>query len=243
MGVLAKGTRVVLFVLVCSLIPAGVFGQAISTGTVQGMVTDPAGATVTDATVTLSDTATSTTRTAVTNDTGRYIFSNVPPGVYDVSVSKAGFRVTKFPKQEVTVGATLTLNIKLEIGFKRGNGRSYATGATLETMNATVGNTLTGVALGLPAGLGTRREHVRHAAARRCPRRQRSRSEPGPKFVHAGWRQQLQRHGRHAEYVHGQFRQRPHGWPGKRPGHRDGPWWQPGRRWSDRRDADSGGQY
>ncbi len=158
MGVLAKGTRVVLFVLVCSLIqivtPAGVWGQAIATGTVQGTVTDPAGAAVTDAAVTLTDTTTSTTRTAPTNDTGRYIFANVPPGFYDVSVSKAGFRVTKFPKQEVTIGATLTLNTNLEIGSNVETVEVYATGATLETMNATVGQTITGVALDSLPSLG-----------------------------------------------------------------------------------------
>jgi len=154
MGVLAKGTRVVLFVLICSLLPAQIFGQAIATGTVQGTVTDPAGAAVVDATVTLTDTSTSTTRTAPTNDTGRYIFANIPPGLYDVSVSKAGFRVTKFPKQEVTVGATLTLNTRLEIGSNVETVEVYASGATLETMNATVGQTITGVALDSLPGLG-----------------------------------------------------------------------------------------
>jgi hypothetical protein len=154
MGVLAKGTRVVLFVLICSLIPAQIFGQAIATGTVQGTVTDPAGAAVVDATVTLTDTSTSTTRTAPTNDTGRYIFANIPPGLYDVTVSKAGFRVTKFPKQEVTVGATLTLNTRLEIGSNVETVEVYASGATLETMNATVGQTITGVALDSLPGLG-----------------------------------------------------------------------------------------
>ena len=154
MGVLAKGTRVVLFVLICSLLPAQIFGQAIATGTVQGTVTDPAGAAVVDATVTLTDTSTSTTRTAPTNDTGRFIFANIPPGLYDVSVSKAGFRVTKFPKQEVTVGATLTLNTRLEIGSNVETVEVYASGATLETMNATVGQTITGVALDSLPGLG-----------------------------------------------------------------------------------------
>ena len=154
MGVLAKGTRVVLFVLVCSLIPAGVFGQAISTGTIQGVVTDPAGATVTGATVTLSETATSTTRTAVTNDSGRYTLSNVPPGVYDLTISKQGFRVTKFSKQEVTVGTSLTLDVKMELGSNVETVEVTATSASLETSSATVGNTLTGLPLDNLPGLG-----------------------------------------------------------------------------------------
>jgi hypothetical protein len=154
MGVLAKGTRVVLFVLICSLLPADVFGQAISTGTIQGVVTDPAGATVTGAAVTLTEMATSTTRTAVTNDSGRYTLSNVPPGVYDLTISKAGFRVTKFTKQEVTVGASVTLDVKLELGSNVETVEVTATNAALETASATVGNTLTGLPLDNLPGLG-----------------------------------------------------------------------------------------
>ena len=186
MGVLAKGTRVVLFVLVCSLIPAGVFGQAISTGTIQGVVTDPAGATVTGATVTLSETATSTTRTAVSNDSGRYTFECSAWGVRPDG-AKAGFRVTKFTKQEVTVGTSLTLDVKLELGSNVETVEVTATGASLETLNATVGNTLTGP-LRQSAGTRTGRQHIRNAATRRCDRWQRSRREPGPELVHAGWR-------------------------------------------------------
>jgi hypothetical protein len=154
MSVLAKGTRVVLFVLICSLIPTLVLGQAISTGTIQGVVTDPAGATVTGATVALTETATSTTRQAVTNDAGRYILSNVPPGVYDLTISKQGFRVTKFNKQEVTVGATITLDTKLELGSNVETVEVTATSAALDTASATVGNTLTGLPLDNLPGLG-----------------------------------------------------------------------------------------
>ncbi len=158
MGVLSKGKWVVAFLLVVGLaqavMPVGAWGQAISTGTVQGVVTDPAGAAVTEATVTLTDETTSTTRTASTNDSGRYIFANVPPALYDVSIAKTGFRITKFVKQEVTIGATLTLNAKLEIGSSVETVEVYAAGATLETMNATVGNTLTGVPLDNLPGLG-----------------------------------------------------------------------------------------
>ena len=154
MGVLAKGTRIVLFVLICILMPAQIFGQAISTGTIQGVVTDPAGATVTGAAVTLTEMATSTTRTAVTNDSGRYTLSNVPPGVYDLTISKAGFRVTKFTKQEVTVGASVTLDVKLELGSNVETVEVTANSAALETASATVGNTLTGLPLDNLPGLG-----------------------------------------------------------------------------------------
>src|SRR6266704_3555651 len=99
-----------LFALICLLTPVGAWAQAVASGTVHGVVTDPANAVVAGATVTLTDTSTSAVRTATTNDSGRYIFPGVPPGIYELSITRTGFRVTKFVHQEVTVGSTLTLD-------------------------------------------------------------------------------------------------------------------------------------
>src|SRR5712692_2660718 len=91
--------RVVLLVVALScvfaLTPSASFSQAVSTGTISGTVTDRSGAVVVDATVTLTDIATNAERTATTNETGRYTLANVPPGTYNVTVRKTGFRVSK----------------------------------------------------------------------------------------------------------------------------------------------------
>src|SRR6266478_5260995 len=142
-----------LFAL-CFFSSAAAMGQAISTGTIQGVVMDPTGASVAGATVTLTNTDTSTTRTGVTNESGRYVFANIPPAKYDVSISKTGFRVGKFPGQELTVGATLTLDLKLEIGSTTEIVEVFAASAAMETATATVGNTVTGVPLDNLPGLG-----------------------------------------------------------------------------------------
>ena len=60
-----------------------------------GSVTDPSGALVSGATVSLTDTATKTTRTATTNGQGRYIFVDVTPGTYDLNFTKQGFSTSK----------------------------------------------------------------------------------------------------------------------------------------------------
>ena len=143
-----------LFVLICVFIPVPARGQAISTGTIQGAVTDPAGASVAGATVTLTEAATNTSRSETTNDSGRYIFANVEPGIYDLAITKQGFRVTKFVKQEVTVGATIQLDVKLELGSNVETVEVTAGGVSLETSAATVGNTLTGLPLDNLPGLG-----------------------------------------------------------------------------------------
>jgi hypothetical protein len=144
----------VLSCLVLLLLPTNSLGQAISTGTIQGVLTDPSGAAVAGATVTLTDTAIGATRSAETNDTGRYIFANIPPSKYDVAVSKQGFRAVKVPQQELTVGAVLTLDLKLEIGSSTETIEVFAAGATMDTASATVGNTLTGIPLDNLPGLG-----------------------------------------------------------------------------------------
>jgi len=141
---------IVVVVLLLTLLIGGVVrvsAQAIATGSVQGVITDPSNAAIAGATITLNESATSTTRTAVTNDAGRYIFANVPVGSYDITISKTGFRMTKIAKQQVTVGATVNVDAKLELGSSVETIEVTASGANLETANATVGNTISGVAL------------------------------------------------------------------------------------------------
>src|SRR6266478_5382257 len=67
------------------------WAQATSTGTVSGQVTDEQNAAIPDAEVVMTDTSTNTARTTTTNASGRYVFVNVPPGVYNVRASKTGF--------------------------------------------------------------------------------------------------------------------------------------------------------
>jgi Carboxypeptidase regulatory-like domain len=142
-----------IFFLVAALAPAPSFSQAINTGTVSGVVTDSSGAVVADATITLTDKSTGTPRSANTNDSGHYIFANVPPGDYDVNVSKTGFRNTK-SAVTVTVGAALTVDLKLQLGAVSETVEVTATGAELQTMNATVGNTVSGAALDALPSIG-----------------------------------------------------------------------------------------
>src|SRR5215469_11443803 len=141
-----------LFVTLCCLLVFSLFssaalGQMAGTGTVSGTVTDPSGAAVIGATVTLTDTATNSARTAVTNDAGRYLFSNVQPGTYDVTINQSGFRQARIVRQVVNVGSEVTANIKMELGVVTQTVEITATNSELQTMNATVGQTISGVAL------------------------------------------------------------------------------------------------
>ncbi len=117
--------------------------QSTNTGTVVGAVTDPTGAVLSGATVTLTDTTTSAVRSTATNAAGRYIFVDVNPGVYNLSVTKTGFSTTKAQNQEVKVGTSVTLNLTMQVGGANVVVEVQASGTELQTMNATVGNTLT----------------------------------------------------------------------------------------------------
>jgi hypothetical protein len=55
------------------------------------------------ATITLVDKATSVPRTTASNEAGRYLFANVPPGSYEVTANKTGFRSPKVSEISVTV--------------------------------------------------------------------------------------------------------------------------------------------
>jgi hypothetical protein len=145
---------VVLLMVVCVGGVLPVWAQFSDTGTVVGRVTDATGAVVVGATATLTDTSTSTSHTTVTNDSGRYTFVNVKPGIYNLSIAKTGFATTRSEHQEVKVGTTLTVDLGLQIGGATTVVEVTAAGTELQTTDATVGQTITGDALDSLPGLG-----------------------------------------------------------------------------------------
>jgi hypothetical protein len=126
---------------VCAAAPA--WGQAIATGTIVGTVTDNSGAVVAGATVTIVDKATGDTRTTTTNDVGHFIFQNVNPSTYVIKFKKAGFAELDVTNATVTVGSQLTESVQMKLGSVSTTVTVTETaGAELQTMNATVGETL-----------------------------------------------------------------------------------------------------
>jgi hypothetical protein len=141
----------VLCVLAVSAVPA--WGQAVATGTIVGTVKDNSGAVVAGAKVTIVDKATGDTRSTMTNDLGHYIFPNVSPSNYVMKFTKAGFAELDVANATVLVGTQLNENVQMNLGSVSTTVTVTETaGAQLQTMNSTVGNTVTGTALdSLPA--------------------------------------------------------------------------------------------
>jgi hypothetical protein len=131
-----------------------VWSQSVSSGTVAGTITDPSGAVVAGATVTLTDVSTNIPRTATTNASGRYFFADVTPGTFTITVSKTGFSSVKAEHQIVQVGLALTVNLALQVGGANVVVEVSAVGNELQTMNATVGNTINSVTIDNLPSLG-----------------------------------------------------------------------------------------
>src|SRR2546430_16939860 len=114
--------RTTLFLTLAVLV--GVFGlnlapvraQTASSGSVTGQVSDPQGAIVSGADVTLTDTATKSAFTTTTNDAGRYIFPVVNPGVYHLVVTRQGFKTAKFSTQKASIDPVFHFHDPLEDG-------------------------------------------------------------------------------------------------------------------------------
>ena len=155
----SRGVSVIYFAAILAALfclftiaPKAALAQSSSTGTVSGAVVDPSNAIVAGATVTLTNTATSAARTAASNNEGKFIFAYVNPGTYTVTVAKTGFETTVVSNQVVQVGLQLTVNVTLQVGATSTTVEVTSTpGAELQTMNATVGSSLSGaIIMNLP---------------------------------------------------------------------------------------------
>ena len=107
---------VLALALACFLCGTQAWPQA-GTGALTGMVTDPTGAIIVGATVELTNPDVGATRSTVTTSGGIYRFTALPiVGTYTLTVQQTGFKAVKIEGLEVTVGATLTQDVRLELG-------------------------------------------------------------------------------------------------------------------------------
>lgn len=86
------------------------------TASITGTVTEPSGAVVPGASITVRNTATNATRTLESNSVGSYRVENLAPGVYEISAEKSGFKKLKFAAVTLTVAQVLTVDLSLELG-------------------------------------------------------------------------------------------------------------------------------
>src|SRR4030088_1809723 len=110
-----RGFLVCATLALAVLLSTPVYAQ-VSGATLTGTVSDASGAVVTNAKVSIKNTATDVTRDVTTDSSGAYRAPNLLPGIYEGTVVAAGFSTSVKSGLTLTVGATQPLNISLQIG-------------------------------------------------------------------------------------------------------------------------------
>ncbi len=116
--------------------------QTAATGQIAGTVSDPSGAVIGGATVTVKSTDTGFVRTVATNDSGSYVVPLLPPGRYAVTVTEPGFKTTTSTNTVVPAATSTTINLTLEIGDISQEVEVTAAAEVLQTENASSGGTV-----------------------------------------------------------------------------------------------------
>ena len=116
-------------------IAAGILWSAVASaqvsfGRLAGTVFDNTGAVLPGVTVTLNNVERGQTQTTTTSETGAFVFPQVQPGVYTVTMALSGFRTAEFSQVEIHVGVERSLTARLEVG------------QVAETVTVTAGDTL-----------------------------------------------------------------------------------------------------
>ena len=117
------------------------FGQT-TTGSLSGNISDPQGAVVAGATVTLVNNATAAERSAESSSTGTFDFQALQPGTYTITVEAAGFKKAIVRQIVVSVAANAQVDIPLEIGLATETVNVTGTQEVLNTNSPSLTNTI-----------------------------------------------------------------------------------------------------
>ena len=126
------------------LLAADLAAQSSTTGDVSGVVSDPSGAIVPGATVTLKSNETGRTSTAKTNNTGVYRFSLLSPGPYTITVSSPNFSPASV-QVPIAVGQSITANVHLQVASAQQVVEVQAEGSNVQADNGNISTTMTHV--------------------------------------------------------------------------------------------------
>jgi len=105
-----------LQILVCALLSAAALPAQNITGTVTGRVVDPAGSTIPDASLTLTNAGTGLKMNASANGEGTFTFPLLQPGRYQLSAEKAGFQKFLTEMFQLNVDETQRIDVTLKVG-------------------------------------------------------------------------------------------------------------------------------
>ncbi|HVB55264.1 MAG TPA: carboxypeptidase-like regulatory domain-containing protein [Candidatus Acidoferrales bacterium] len=114
-------------------------GQTAASGVVLGSITDPSGAAVPGARVELKSIETGVANVSTTDARGGYIFPDVSPGTYSLTIAAEGFRKAIVGGIVVNVTKSVSVNLKLQLGQVSQSVVVSANAVQLQTTNAEIG--------------------------------------------------------------------------------------------------------
>src|SRR5579871_4024549 len=132
-----------VFVLMLVLAPVAVHAQSYA-GSVRGTVTDPSGAAVPGAKITLRDVGTNAVLQATSTDMGSYSFPVVNVGTYELRIKASNFKEFVVKSVEVHVSTPTEVNARLELGASSDTVTVEANDIQVQTTTADVGAVIEG---------------------------------------------------------------------------------------------------
>ncbi len=121
-----------------ALASISLFGQTF--GEVTGRISDPTGAAIPAAQITLTSVATNAVRNTISTDSGDYTFPAVAPGSYSVKVEKSAFKSATTTDVEVQIQQTVRLDFTLQVGQVSESVEVSASAQMLQSENVSLGN-------------------------------------------------------------------------------------------------------
>ncbi len=111
-------TLIALVLLQIVVMHVDVLAQ-VAGGTITGTLADSSGSVIPNASISITNSATGINRTVSTNEDGLYLAPNLLPATYELTFIAQGFKTEARRGIELTVGATVTLNMTMQVGASK----------------------------------------------------------------------------------------------------------------------------
>lgn len=135
-----NGRRTLFLVAAMLIIGSPLLLGQVATTSLHGTVSDPNGAVVPQAVVTIDSPANGFTRSTKSDDQGGYEFVQIPPGSYNIVATAAGFSSTKVANAQLLVNTPSTQNLKLSVSGSSTVVEVQGQAELVNTQDASIGN-------------------------------------------------------------------------------------------------------
>jgi hypothetical protein len=135
--------RTLVCILIALLLCTLALGQASYTAQIRGVVTDPAGAIIPNATVTIINDATNASVTAHSDTRGEYVLPGLRPATYTMKAEVAGFQALEKKNVVLQVNQQTTINFELRVAGVTTQVEVTAAAPLLDTESAALGTDVT----------------------------------------------------------------------------------------------------